>query len=131
MTRILLLPALLSALALAGGCSKTETTAAANQPAGKLIVASMASPEWLEAAVAAYPLAYCPVSGDPLGADMGLPQDYVWRVVGQPDRLVRFCCKDCLTDFEANPAGFLAMIDEAAMPADMMMESGHNHETDH
>lgn len=131
MTRILLLPALLGALALVGGCSKTDAAAAADHPAGELIVASTASPEWLEAAVTAYPLAYCPVSGDSLGADMGFPQDYVWRVAGQPDRLVRFCCQDCLAEFEANPAKFLAMIDEAAMPEAMLMESGHDHETDH
>jgi hypothetical protein len=44
---------------------------------------------------------------------MGPAQDYVWRVADQSDRLVRFCCNDCLADFEKNPAKFLAMIDAA------------------
>ena len=35
------------------------------------------------------------------------------RPAGQPDRLVRFCCNDCLDDFQKTPAKFLAMIDTA------------------
>jgi hypothetical protein len=31
-----------------------------------------------------------------------------------PDRLVRFCCKDCLGDFTKDPAKYLKMIDDAA-----------------
>jgi hypothetical protein len=40
---------------------------------------------------------------------MGKPVDLV---VG--NRLVRFCCPDCLKDFNKNPAKFLKMIDDAA-----------------
>lgn len=56
-----------------------------------------------------YPLTTCMVSGDKLGGDMGKPVDLV---VG--NRLVRFCCADCLKDFNTNPAKFLKMIDDAA-----------------
>ena len=63
--------------------------------------------------IAAYPLTTCTVSGDKLGGSMGPAQGYVWRVAGQPDRLVRFCCNDCLDDFQKTPAKFLAMIDTA------------------
>jgi YHS domain-containing protein len=57
----------------------------------------------------AYPMTTCMVSGDKLGGDMGKPVDLV---VG--NRLVRFCCPDCLKDFNKNPAKFLKMIDDAA-----------------
>ena len=45
---------------------------------------------------------------------MGGPVDYFYKVAGQPDRLIRFCCNDCVKDFEKEPAKFLAKIDEAA-----------------
>ena len=55
-----------------------------------------------------YPLATCPVSGDKLGGEMGDPIDCVFA-----NRLVRFCCPDCLKDFSKNPWKFMAKIDEA------------------
>ena len=64
--------------------------------------------------IAAYPLTVCLVSGDKLGGDMGLPVDYIYKEKGKPDRLVRFCCKDCIADFEKEPAKYLKKIDEAA-----------------
>jgi hypothetical protein len=67
-----------------------------------------------DSAKAAYPLTTCVVSGDKLVGDMGGPIDYVYTVKGQPDRLVRFCCKDCIKDFEKEPAKYLKKIDEAA-----------------
>ena len=63
---------------------------------------------------AAYPLTTCVVSGDKLVGDMGGPIDYIYKQAGQPDRLVRFCCKDCIKDFEKEPAKYLKKIDEAA-----------------
>jgi hypothetical protein len=45
---------------------------------------------------------------------MGDPFNYVYKQPGQPDRLVRFCCKACVEDFTANPAKYLKMIDDAA-----------------
>jgi YHS domain-containing protein len=60
----------------------------------------------IEAQKADYPSAACVVSDDQLGGDMGEPVDYV---VGT--RLVRLCCKMCIEDFEANPAKYVAKLD--------------------
>jgi hypothetical protein len=118
--RLALILSALSLLGFAAGCSKSETPAPAKTTAapaaggGQLLAAkTAATPEWLAKEIAAYPLTTCTVSGDKLGGSMGPTLDYVWRVAGQPDRLVRFCCNDCLADFEKNPAKFLAMIDTA------------------
>jgi hypothetical protein len=68
------------------------------------------------AAKAAYPLTTCVVSGDKLDEanGMGGPVDYMWKEAGKPDRLVRFCCKDCVKDFEKEPAKYLAKLDDAS-----------------
>ena len=68
---------------------------------------------WLAKATAEYPTNMCVVSNDKLGGDMGQPQDYIYREEGKPDRLVRFCCKDCLKDFNADSAKYLGLIDAA------------------
>lgn len=68
---------------------------------------------WLAKARAEYPLTTCTVSGDKLEGDMGAPQDFIYRQEGRPDRLVRFCCKDCLNDFNKNPDQYLKKIDDA------------------
>ena len=44
---------------------------------------------------------------------MGKPQDYVYKHEGKPDRLVRFCCKDCVKDFNKDPEKYLKVLDEA------------------
>lgn len=67
-----------------------------------------------EKAKAAYPLTTCVVSGDAL-TQMGKPVEYTYKQAGQPDRLVLFCCKDCVADFEKNPAAYLKKIDDAAV----------------
>lgn len=67
---------------------------------------------WLAKAKAAYPLKTCVVSDEELGG-MGDPVDYVHKQAGQPDRLVRFCCKMCVPKFEKSPAKYLAKIDAA------------------
>jgi hypothetical protein len=70
---------------------------------------------WLTKARAAYPMDSCVVSDEKLeGGAMGKPQEYVYQVAGQPDRLVRFCCKDCVNDFKKDPAQYLKKIDAAA-----------------
>jgi len=67
------------------------------------------------AAVAAYPMTTCAVSGDKLeDGDMGPPINYVYKQEGKPDRLVRLCCKGCVKDFNKNPEKYLKMIDDAA-----------------
>ncbi len=85
--------------------------------ANSLIKADAAgvSAEWLAKAQADYPIDSCAVSGDKFdGGDMGKPQDYVYKQQGKPDRLVRFCCKDCVKDFNQDPAKYLKVLDEAA-----------------
>ncbi len=57
-----------------------------------------------------YPLTTCPISGEALGGEMGAPIDYVYN-----NRLVRFCCKDCIKKFEKDPAPTLAKLDEAVI----------------
>ena len=86
-----------------------------HQMKGQLVkVDAKTDAAWLAKATAEYPTNICVVSNDKLGGDMGLPQDYIYRVEGKPDRLVRFCCKDCLKDFNEDPAKYLGLIDAAA-----------------
>jgi hypothetical protein len=60
-----------------------------------------------------YPTAVCVVSGDDLG-EMGAPFEYIHKEAGKPDRKILFCCDGCVKDFKADPAKFLAKLDEAA-----------------
>lgn len=53
----------------------------------------------------AYPLDTCLVSGDKLGGSMGAPVDYVVA-----NRLVRFCCKACIKQFEGDPPKYLSKL---------------------
>jgi YHS domain-containing protein len=50
----------------------------------------------------------CPVSGDKLGGDMGKPYTFVYK--GQE---VKLCCKSCKSDFDKNPAKYMAKIRKA------------------
>jgi hypothetical protein len=85
-----------------------------NSAAGKSAAPDAA---WLAQAKAAYPLKTCVVSDEAIGGSMGEGIDYVYKQAGQPDRLVRFCCKDCRKDFDKEPAKYLKLIDEAAAKA--------------
>jgi hypothetical protein len=60
-----------------------------------------------------YPLTTCVVSGDDL-QEMGHPVTYTYKQAGQPDRVVKFCCKNCIDDFKKDPQKYLAIIDDAA-----------------
>lgn len=51
-----------------------------------------------------YPLTVCVVSGEELGS-MGKPV-----VIGHNGTEVRFCCKDCVADFNKEPEKYLAML---------------------
>ena len=110
---------LLLALALTAGFFTTGTAFADstnNQAASWQLVpvTEKTDADWLAKARADYPLNYCSVSGDKFdGGDMGKAQDYIYKEDGKPDRLVRFCCKDCLKDFKKNPAKYLKIIDDA------------------
>lgn len=56
-----------------------------------------------------YPLETCPVSGEALGS-MGDPID---QITG--NRLVRLCCSGCKDKLAANPAAFIAKLDQAVI----------------
>ncbi len=107
------IPILLFALVFS--ISAPLALAAADQPG----TAKPAAPDaaWLAKAKAEYPLKTCVVSDEAIGGSMGEGIDYVFKQAGQPDRLVRFCCKDCLKDFTKDPAKYLKQIDEAAAKA--------------
>jgi len=82
---------------------------------GQLVPAKDAPADWVAKERENYPLDSCPVSEDSLkGESMGGPIDFVYKQEGKPDRLVRFCCKDCVKDFKKDPAKYLNAIDAAA-----------------
>ena len=55
-----------------------------------------------------YALEVCPVTEEPLDS-MGGIVDYIYG-----NRLVRFCCAGCISEFESDPEKYLASIDAAA-----------------
>lgn len=57
----------------------------------------------------AYKLATCPVTGKKLGEGV----DFVYM-----NRLVRFCCKDCIDTFKGDPSRYLKLMDAAAQGHD-------------
>ena len=57
-----------------------------------------------------YPLDTCMISGDNLGGDMGKAVDLIYK-----NRLLRFCCKDCVKDFQKDPAKYIAKLDAAVI----------------
>ena len=81
---------------------------------GQLIPAKDAPADWVAKQRADYPLDTCMVSKDKLEGDMGGPVEFVYKQEGQPDRLLRFCCKDCVKDFKKNPNKYLSEIDAEA-----------------
>lgn len=107
---------LLGASSPPSALAAAEHDHAATAPAheqGALIPAKDVSPEWLAKAKAAYPSDKCVVSDEALGGDMGPPADFVYRVAGKPDRLVRFCCKSCQKDFKKDPEKYLSALSSA------------------
>jgi hypothetical protein len=77
-----------------------------------------------------YPLKTCMVSGQALGS-MGEPTEII-----AANRLVHFCCKDCEPKFKADPAKYLAQLEEAwkgasppTKPADADTKSDHDHKS--
>lgn len=90
-----------------------EAKAPAEAAKGTLVKAKNVDAGWLEKARKAYPLKACLTSDEPLGS-MGEPSEFVYQVVGKPDRLVVFCCEGCSDDFIADPAVYLSKIDKAA-----------------
>lgn len=65
-----------------------------------------------------YPLKTCVVSGEELKVtSMGAPIDYLYSSKDkdgkESTRLVRFCCKSCVKDFNKDPQKYLSKIDAA------------------
>jgi YHS domain-containing protein len=58
-----------------------------------------------------YPLATCVVSGEKLG-EMGKPVPYEYK-----GREIKFCCKDCIKDFNKDPDKYVKKLDEAEAKA--------------
>ena len=84
----------------------------AKPAAGQLIPVTAKDAAWAAEARKQYPSNQCLVSDEPLGS-MGEPDDFIYRVKGQPDRLVRFCCGGCGEDFLADPAAHMAKLEKA------------------
>jgi hypothetical protein len=106
-----------------------------------LLAASLAAPAFAASdgehahdkappAAPAYPLSTCVVSGDELG-HMGKPVEYVYKQTGKPDRVVMLCCKDCIADFEKNPAAYLKKLDDAASAKAKKPDAPTTHAHDH
>ena len=87
-------------------------TAAVDVKAGSLLKVTEKDAAWAAKERANYPLDVCVASGEKLGS-MGDSPDYIYRVDGQPDRLVVLCCDGCEEDFLKEPAQHLAKIDAA------------------
>lgn len=79
---------------------------------GKLVPVTEKDAAWAAKARQSYPLDVCLTSDEKLGS-MGKSPEYIYRVAGQPDRLVIFCCDGCEEDFMKEPAKYLAKIDAA------------------
>ncbi len=112
---------ILPLLALAAGfafhasaASPDQAKPTAQPAAGQLVAPTEKDAAWLAKARADYPLKTCLVSGDEFGGAMGEAIERIYRQAGQPDRLIRFCCKDCVNDFNENPAKYLKALDDAA-----------------
>lgn len=86
----------------------------ASKASGELVAATDKDASWVAEQKAKYPTSMCIVSDEKLGGDMGKPVDFIYRVAGKPDRLVTFCCKDCVSDFNKDPQKYLTILDQAA-----------------
>jgi YHS domain-containing protein len=58
-----------------------------------------------------YTLETCVVSGDKLG-EMGKPFEYEYK-----GREIKFCCKNCVKDFQKDPAKYVKKIEEGEAKA--------------
>jgi len=67
--------------------------------------------ELIEQQIAHYPLTHCLVMEE--DALEGRHEESVKMIYN--NRLVRFCCPDCIKDFKADPAKYVAKLDEAVI----------------
>jgi len=105
-----------NANAVAASHDHAKSAAPAATAAGRLDEPTDKDAAWLAQARKDYPLKTCVISKEELGT-MGEATDLIYRVDGQPDRLVRFCCESCIKDFKKDPATALKRIDDAGKPA--------------
>ena len=114
------------AVALLGAIATSSTAFAHDgHNKGQLVRVTEKDAAWAAKAKAEYPTTSCVVSDDKLGGDMGKPVDYIYRVEGKPDRLISFCCKDCVKDFNKDPEKYLKVLDEAAAKKGDDAHAGH------
>ncbi len=107
-------PLLLASLLASLLATASLALASTDSSCGGCCASPNTAPQLIASAdTAAYPLDTCVVSGEKLG-EMGAPIDYIHKETGKPDRLVRFCCKMCVTKFKKDPAKYLKLIDDAA-----------------
>lgn len=102
------------------------TAADAPAKAGRLIPVNADTAAWAAEARKTYPLTTCIVSDEPLGS-MGKAAEYVYRVEGQADRLVQFCCGGCRGDFLSDPAAHLAKLEAARAGEKPAAKPGEGH----
>jgi len=69
-----------------------------------------------------YPLTTCVVSDEQLGK-MGKPVEYHYKQPGKPERIIYFCCKMCIKDFEDAPEVYLRKLDAATARAERQQAS--------
>ncbi len=94
---------------------------------GQLAAPTDKDAAWVAAQKAKYPTSVCIVSEDKLGGDMGKPVDYIYRAEGKPDRLITFCCKDCVKDFNKDPEKYLAILAKAGANKGNDAHAEHHH----
>jgi hypothetical protein len=99
-------------LTASAGLQAAQSGQTATSKPGKLVRVTEKEANWAASARKSYPLDVCVVSDEKLGS-MGDSPEYIYRVEGQPDRLVIFCCEGCEEDFNADPAAHLAKLDGA------------------
>jgi YHS domain-containing protein len=91
-----------------------------------ILTALLASALWIygEEPKSSYPLTTCVVSGEKLGKH---GDTIVYMYKGQE---IRFCCKDCIGDFEKNPDRYLKDLEEARSSAagkDVELRNSEHH----
>jgi hypothetical protein len=97
----------------------------ANEPAGQLVAVTEKDAGWVAKQKAEHPTSMCIVSDEKLGGEMGEPVDYIYRVAGKPDRLITFCCKNCVKDFTKDPEKYLALLDRRTEKTDEPAKHAH------
>ena len=117
------------------GCGKEESPQAhdAHVHTGSDSATTQPSSESSTKQMDDYPLTTCVVSGEPLDAMNGA------IVIQHEGREVRFCCRECVTQFNEDPAKYLALLNQAeksgqtTVPGDVdHHEAGHHdHEGHH